>query len=351
MRANVEEMFERYPEKEKDGLRGRLRSDENNKHLSAFFELALHDFLLRQGCSVIAVEPELEHTAKSPDFLVETPQGGRFYLEATLAIGLSPAEAGADRRLRDALQAIDSIHSPDFFLELNVSGKPIVPLRVRRIRERIERWLSELDYQSVANAWSTGIGAIPMFRYEDHGVRFRIRPVPRRASRGTRRKSRAIGSQMFGADSVQPQDAVRRSILAKSTRYGQLDVPYVVAVNAMVDYADDDSVIDALFGTPAVFVRHTLDGFEDRHGRERDGVWRESRVRTNTRLSAVLSTEKLTPWSLGQRRARLVHNPWARHSFDSPFSIDVVEVQGNRLRRTEGASLEEVFELPDGWPE
>ena len=38
-------------------------------------------------------------TNKSPDFLVEAPDGKRFYLEATIATGQSQATAGARKRL------------------------------------------------------------------------------------------------------------------------------------------------------------------------------------------------------------------------------------------------------------
>jgi hypothetical protein len=87
VRTVVEEMFSRYPPAGQDGLRHRLRSIDDNTHLSAFFELALHDLTLRAGCTVLEIEPDLKETSRSPDFLIETPQGQRFYLEATLATG------------------------------------------------------------------------------------------------------------------------------------------------------------------------------------------------------------------------------------------------------------------------
>jgi hypothetical protein len=109
--------------------------------------------------------------------------------------------------------------------------------------------------------------------------------------------------------SVQPLQPIRNAILDKATRYGQLDAPHVVAVNAMSDYADADDAINAVFGTPAVFIRRTADGYRDRPGRERDGVWLEAGGPTNTRVSAVFSTERLNPWSLAQRRAQVILNP------------------------------------------
>ena len=112
VRGVLEKMFSRYPAEAQDALRARLRSIENNTHLSAFFELALHEILLKSGCLILAVEPDLDETGRSPDFLAETFSGERFYLEATLATGRSQADEGADRRLREAFQAIDAVRSP-----------------------------------------------------------------------------------------------------------------------------------------------------------------------------------------------------------------------------------------------
>jgi hypothetical protein len=351
VRAVVGRMFDRYPAQMQEALRRRLRSVDDNTHLSAFFELALHDLLLRSGCRALAVEPDLGGTPRSPDFLARTPQGERFYLEATLATGRSRSEEGADRRLKEAFQAIDSVCSPDFFLELHIAGMPAAPVSGGRLRRALERWLNSLDYQQVKRTWDES-EECPVFRYEQHGVCFKILPIPRAASRGTMQRSRAIGVRMPEAQWVQPQEAIKNAISAKAARYGQLDAPYLVAINAMDDHADEESAVDAAFGTPTVFVRRTHAGFDEHAGRNGDGIWCGRSGPVNTRVSGILSTERLTPWSLAQSRARLIINPWSRHPLsDPPFPIDRLAVQQERLNRTDGLSVREIFELPEGWPE
>ncbi|HQE70858.1 MAG TPA: hypothetical protein PK071_07045, partial [Atopobiaceae bacterium] len=49
----------------------------------------LHELLLVTGHVIVAIEPKLEHTPYSPDFLVQAPDGGRFYLEAVVATAKS----------------------------------------------------------------------------------------------------------------------------------------------------------------------------------------------------------------------------------------------------------------------
>jgi hypothetical protein len=191
----------------------------------------------------------------------------------------------------------------------------------------------------------------PVFQYEQQGVCFKILPIPREASRGTTQRSRAIGALMPEAQWVQPRQSIKNAILAKAARYGQLDAPYLIAIDAMDDHADEESVIDAAFGTLRVLVRRTSSGFEERIGRDGDGVWRGPSGPVNTRVSGILSTERLTPWSLAQCRARLVLNPWSRHPLpDLPFPIDHLAVHQERLHRTDGLTLREIFELPEGWP-
>jgi hypothetical protein len=350
VRAVVERMFDHYPAPMQQALRRRLRSVDNNIHLSAFFELVVHDLLLRSECRVLAVEPDVDDTLRSPDFLAETPQGQRFYVEATLASGRSRSEKGADRRLKEALQAIDSVHSPDYFLELHIAGVPAAPVSGGRLRRALERWLSSLNYQQVRRIWDES-DERPVFHHEQHGVRFKILPIPRRASRGTPQRGRAIGMRMPEAQWVQPQEAIKKAILAKAARYGQLDAPYLIAINAMEDHADEESAVDAVFGKIAVSVRRTPSGLVEHTGRD-GGAWRGRSGPVNTRVSGIVSTERLTPWSLAQCRARLLLNPWSRYPLPQPpFPIDFLAVRHECLHRTEGLSVREIFRLPEGWPE
>lgn len=352
VRSFVEEMFERYPQQDQENLRRRLRSIDNITHLGAFFELALHELMIRTNCRIIAIEPELEETRRSPDFLVECPTGERFYLEATLATGRSQSDAGADRRLREALQVIDSLHSPDFFFHLHVSGVPAAPVRQRDIRRGVEGWLETLNYDEILASWPQGIETLPRYDIEQHGLRVVVSPVPRRRTRGSAESVRSIAGRMLSPLSVESHEAIRNAILGKAGRYGQLDAPYIVAVNSMSDYADRDSITDALFGTPAVYVGRTEDGYEDRPGRVTDGVWHGRNGPSNTRVSAVFSTERLTPWSLAQRDTRLFLNPWARNTFTQPcFGTEVIRVEDDRLQREAGASIGRILDLNEGWPE
>lgn len=344
VRDQVERMFARYPAEHADEMRRRLRSRDDTLHQSAFFELTLHELLIRKGFTIEEVEPVLAN-GRAPDFLVASPRGDRFYLEATLASGQTAATAGAERRMREALQAIDDVQSPDFFLSLHPRGTPDRPVGVARLRREIQRFVDGLDHAKVVADLAAG-RPWPTFEREEHGAVFRIEAVPKGRPGGD--NARAIGVRMMVPMQVQPQETIKSAVLGKAGRYGDPDLPFIIAVNSLEDYAGADDAEDALFGSHAVAINAAG---EDRWIRNRDGVWHTPNGPGYSRISAVLSTERVYPWSLGQRRARLIYNPWARRPLtDIPVGLDVVRIVDNVFERQDGQSLSEIFGLPEDWP-
>jgi hypothetical protein len=102
VRNLVDDWLSRYPIEHHDALVSRFRSNIDDQHRAAFFELFLHQFILRRGHKVIAIEPKLAHTTKSPDFLLKSADGSRYYLEAVTATGRSKDETADQARLKPA---------------------------------------------------------------------------------------------------------------------------------------------------------------------------------------------------------------------------------------------------------
>jgi hypothetical protein len=172
IRALIDEWIGEYPETHREGLAARLRSDIDDQHQSAFFELFLHKFLRARGCKIIEIEPKLEHTNKSPDFLVETSAGERFYLEAVLASGRSNQETAAYARLNTALAAIDNVPSPGNFLSLTTDGLPTAPLSLKKLKRALQSWIAGLPAGKAAKDAAA-------FKYEEHRCNIELRALPR----------------------------------------------------------------------------------------------------------------------------------------------------------------------------
>lgn len=78
VRAFVDRLIEQYPVSGRDALVRRLRSRDDSRHRSAWFELLLHGLMVARGFTIIAVEPELAG-GRAPDFLVGAPDGREFF--------------------------------------------------------------------------------------------------------------------------------------------------------------------------------------------------------------------------------------------------------------------------------
>ena len=345
VRRLVDGWLANYPATKRPEMTQRLRSRDDVLHRSALFELMLHALLLRQGFTIVEIEPQLPN-GKAPDFLVEAPDGRRFYLEATLASGMDNVAAGADRRMREALQAIDDVRSPDFFLHLHTRGTPSRPIATARLRRAVQRLVDELDYdQAVARA-EAGRPLAPVWQHDEHGAHFMIQPVPKNIRRPN---GRAMGGRILPGGVIRPEVAIKSAVEGKAGRYGDIDLPLIIAVNALEEFARVGDAVDALFGTTGAIV--SQDGGA-RGVRNPDGAWCGARGPVYSRSSAVLFVERFSAWSVGQRSVSLILNPWARSPIANlPLGVEVREVVDGRLETRPGQSLRETFDLPEGWPE
>ena len=255
-------------------------------------------------------------------------------------------EIGADRRMREAIQAIDDVISPDFFLDLSTRGVPERPVAIKRLRRRVQEFVDELDYDAAVRAFQRNEQYGPIFQHEEHGARFRIRVVPK----NTRTEGgRAIGGRILPGGMVQPNLHIKSSIESKAGRYGNLEIPLIIAINALNDYANYNDAVNAVFGSDAVVIP---ENGPERWIRNRDGAWMGPGGPVYTRCSGVLFFRRLSPWSIAQRTPRLILNPWAQNPLIThPPNIQVGNVEDEYLHWEQGLSLQQIFELTDGWPE
>jgi hypothetical protein len=178
IRKRLESWFADFPEKEKAELRRRFNSGVAHNFYSAFFELYLHELLRGLGRKV-KVEPPVSGVNTHPDFLVEAPLGGMFYLEATDVI--DPEELRRNRSLQKILDILKKIEHPDFSVE-PIGEMPPLPLPEHDICKFIKEQLTTLDYEQAArNYENRGRSGCPIRIYEwkRRSLAFRFIPKPR----------------------------------------------------------------------------------------------------------------------------------------------------------------------------
>ncbi|NUY01435.1 hypothetical protein [Paraburkholderia youngii] len=116
----------------------------------------------------------------------------------------------------------------------------------RNIKRQLRRWLDSLDRTEVEAQLLAGEPRQEML-YEHDGWTLRFRAIPRRwTTDGT--SGRTIGVRGLGVRTVSIVDSVRHAAKSKASRYGEIDLPLVVAINVQEEFADVTQERDALFG-------------------------------------------------------------------------------------------------------
>lgn len=150
-------------------------------------------------------------------------------------------------------------------------------------------------------------------RFEQGGWHLEFEAVPTPAAwRGV--PGRTIGSETAGfAVEVTDDEALRKSLKNKATRYGDPHAPYVIAVNehswSPVDTEDHRK--NALYGTEGVVIGGPHNGLRVR---DRDGLWRQGPTWRNKRVSGVLLVAHLQPWNALKAVPELGLNPMATYA-------------------------------------
>jgi hypothetical protein len=90
-----------------------------------------------------------------------------------------------------------------------------------------------------------------VWQHDEHGAHFTIQPIPKNIRRPG---ARAIGGRMLPGGVVRPEEAIKSAVERKAGRYGDIELPFVIAVNSLEDFARPGDAIDALFGTTGVIM-------------------------------------------------------------------------------------------------
>jgi hypothetical protein len=353
IRELLDSWFSRYPEQHRIDLRGRFRSTIDAHHLAAFFELLLHELLLRLGARV-QVHPPLEGRARRPDFLVTSANGQRYYLEAAIATDESREAAAARARMNAVYDVLNRLASPNFFIGISLREYPVTPPPGNDINRFLSRRLSNLNPDELATQFEAGgFEALPHWLYEHQGWKIEFFPMPKSPEIRGQAGVRPIGLHFEGWQWLDTRVAIRDSVVGKAGRYGEMDLSYVIAVNALGDHVDRTDIMEALFGKEQFFFRADL-GNQQRPEctRKPDGVWTSPGRPRYTRVSAVLAADSLGPSTIPWASMCLYHNPWAAKPYEGELTQlpRAVPRGEDSMEWLDGKTLAAIFGLPANWP-
>ena len=351
VRELMESWYAQYPSHAQRQLRSRIRQRDDQQFTAAFFELYCHALLEYFGYHVTVLDAQGDSRSKTPDFLVVAASGQEFLLEATLASDVPKERAARLKLIDQAYDALNRVHSPDFFLRVDVHGEAQSPIPGKRLRARTEEFLATLNWNDLSDG--RPLEKMPSFDFPHDGCTFTVAPIPKSAKSRGNADIRPLGMHGPGEGAwIDDRAPVKRAIEKKAGKYGELDRPFIVAVNALSSTIDRIDVMEALFGRERfVFHREMAPGDEPQMVRDRDGAWIGPSGAKNTRVSAVLLGNCIQPWTVAAHVPVVYHNPWAKKPCteqlrELPSALPV----GDQMPVQAGTAESPPFNLPERWP-
>lgn len=356
VRDLLDEWFSGVPDEEaRADLRGRLRSGTEVDFRSAFFELYCHEALRRAGWG-LEHHPLLAHTSRRPD--LRASRGGvTAYVEVTTTSTPRLDEA-ATARLNTVIDKInDRIEVDQFSLGMEVLNVGDTAPATEPLCARLQAWLASLDAdQLVIRGSRDADDGIEFLEWGQGSWRLVFEAYPL-APDGRGSGGRIIGTlRPAEAQCIDDVTPLRKRLSVKTKAYGDLDAPFVIAIDAVSDTTDDRDFIAALYGTPEIrYYENAGPGAPPPTSvRRLDGLWARRHGWHHTQVSAVLASTRIMPWTAGSAVPTLWHHPGA----DRPVSNICPLLRQARLDLTRGQiqydapeiTPHEFFGLPEGWP-
>ena len=354
VRNTITEWLNNFPESDRNEVISRLKSGDRIHFLSASFELYIHEILIRLGYKVSTHPDTSSEKTTKPDFLVRNIETGEeFYVEAVLATGQSSDERAAESRKNIIINSINELNSPNFYLSLSADGTPETSPSGKKIKKELTKWLNELDPDEVSkNVMSSGHKAFPRIEINQDGWNVEFSAIPKSPERRGLENSTTIGALSNGAQWLSTWKSIRDAVLKKGNYYGDIDLPLLVAVNVGRFKVDNIDSMQALFGQERhIFNSNQLDA-EPRFDRALNGVWQGPKGIRYKRISGVIISPDITPWTYGARNICTYVNPWANHAVcGALFQLSHAQVNEDEMEWIEGNHPRKLLGLHDGWPE
>jgi hypothetical protein len=328
----LESWFSEYPDEGKEQLRKRLRGEKQNSQRhplalrrsifqEAFFELYTYVLLRRLGCRVV-IEPDISHLegkSTSPDFFATFEETGySFYVEATVQTDSKAQKY--DNFKREIKDTLDRLKSSDFVIcvdQFRITSKEWTP-STKRLARYMEKRLLNLESES-----SSSIHCPSTF--QGHGWKLSFHFERRSEQEPWVRPTRTL-NETGSTSAVHDIENIRKAIKDKASHYGQLDHPFVIAINVREHLVAPKIAFEALYGSVShVFNVVPREGsvigdLEFSHYQPKcDGAFR-ARGPQHTRVSAVwIASSLFEPWDIGSAKLYGFENYYAETKFSPDF--------------------------------
>ena len=229
-RRLAEQWLAHYPEQHLTGLLKRLKGKNDGAHESAFFELFLHEYVLRL-CDDVEIEGLLADSGKRADFVLHYHDGDALAVEA---LPLQPIDGVISENVMLVNDYVIEVTSSDFYIWFGESkGTLDRPPRKRHVQRWAERVLSQLSWEEAhALAQRSGSPLMVIEPLKLHDCLIEAKLYVRSPEARTEQTCLGVlaGSH---TGSYEVPAIVRNRVLKKirNKKSSRSDVPFVLAVN------------------------------------------------------------------------------------------------------------------------
>ena len=300
--------LDEIPEPHRTDLSRRLKGKIDHPHFSARLELFMHHYFAANGWP-IQIHPDVPDTENHPDFLVEY-ENNQFLVECRSVMDQQPV-AQQDQRLRQLADEITQKLSVPAMLQPLEDLPPNLP--ATQIRHEISRRIhkdseiQEIDIKGEHQNTRYGLRAIVFNSAPNNDLPLGVEGV------------------ISQIQTVTVGQRVREAIQEKAGKYGELHLPFLVAVSVETNLpARTKHELEALFGDKVWNLRpnHKFSDTRKPNGlftMTHDGSPRYARV------SGVLFYRLKWRKNSHQHRMYIYHNPCASIPIDSELFPKILQ--------------------------
>lgn len=346
IRTKLDEWYNLIPDSEKKELKSRIKK----KFEDVFYELFLYNLFINLNFQ-ITIHPKVPNSNNKPDFLIKKGKL-EIYVEAKISKGKSEKEEAEERMKNQFYDAINKIKTESFILQIKdiqfVSGKQP---KTKNIIFEIESKLQILDPDFIEKCIKVN-DFNHFIEYNDSDIHVILSPIPIPKDKRGKSDRRPVGIYPIEVFYGGGEESIRESINRKAKRYGELDRPFIICVNALnIKTNSRDDVDSAIWGTLAFPINNNLKGLTTKSGHMPDGVFFDKNGPRRKHLSAVL-INKVFPFNIPTSQYWLYENPFSNYKIDfDDLGLKYNYIKDNYVENTDGDDLHSIFRMKKNWLE
>lgn len=339
VRDRLENWFSELPRNEKKEMKERFKKSFD----SVFYELFLFQLFKCLGFT-ITLHPDIPGSSKKPDFLLKK-NNLEIYAEAKITKYQSQSDEANERRVNEFYDTLNKMKSENFYLFIRkLKFKTKNQPQTKGLIKFLEEKLKNLYVNDLYDAMSAGkYSEAPQLKYSDEQLEIVVVPLP--ANPDARGKiNRPVGILPLQTIFDGAEESLENSISTKANRYGKLDKPYLICINAQsVKSASWHEIENTVWGSLAFTWSSNPEERDEKLQRRPDGVFLKGKEVKMTNVSGILVTQ-VSATDVMQSMYRLYKHPFSENSFDfEQLGLKYCVVENNFIKTVNGDDLGQIL--------